>query len=104
MDSNLMRQVQEMQRRAEELQKGLASMEVEGIAGGGLVAVTVNGLGDIKNVRIDPSLMKPGEQEIVQDLVVAAYGDGKKKLEARRFEDAGFLENLLKSFSPPEAG
>ena|SRR5215213_5535912 len=103
MDSNLMRQVQEMQRRAEELQNGLASMEVEGIAGGGLVAVTVNGLGDIKNVRIDPSLMKPGEQEIVQDLVVAAYGDGKKKLETRRFEDAGFLENLLKSFSPPEA-
>jgi len=35
---------------------------------------------------------------------VAAYGDGKKKLEARRFEDAGFLESLLKSFSPPEAG
>ena len=48
MDSNMMRQVQEMQRRAEELQKTLASMEVEGVAGGGLVGVLVNGLGDIR--------------------------------------------------------
>jgi hypothetical protein len=101
MDSNMMRQVQEMQRRAEELQKALASMEVEGVAGGGLVGVMVNGLGDIKKVRIDPSLMKPEEQHVVEDLVAAAYGDGKKKLEAKRFEDAGFLGNLMKSFMPP---
>jgi DNA-binding YbaB/EbfC family protein len=102
MDSNMMRQVQEMQRRAEELQKALAAMEVEGVAGGGLVGVMVNGLGDIKKVRIDPSLMKPEEQHVVEDLVAAAYADGKKKLEARRFQDAGFLGNLLKSFTPPE--
>jgi len=103
MDSNMMRQVQEMQRRAEELQKGLAAMEVEGVAGGGMVGVLMNGLGDIKNVRIDPSLMKPGEHQIVEDLVVAASADAKKKLEARRMQDAGFLGNLLKSFSPPGA-
>ena len=101
MDSNMMRQVQEMQRRAEELQKALASMEVEGVAGGGLVGVLVNGLGDIKKVRIDDSLMKPEEKHVVEDLVAAAYADGKKKLEARRFEDAGFLGNLMKSFMPP---
>jgi len=102
MDSNMMRQVQEMKRRAEELQKGLAAMEVEGVAGGGLVGVLMNGLGDIKKVRIDPALMKSEEHQIVEDLVVAACADGKKKLETRRFEDAGFLGNLLKSFSPPE--
>ncbi len=101
MDSNMMRQVQEMQRRAEELQKELAAMEVEGVSGGGLVGVLMNGLGDIKNVRIDPSLMKPGEHQIVEDLVVAASADAKKKLEARRLQDAGFLGNLLKSFAPP---
>ena len=103
MDSNMLRQVQEMQRRAEELQKGLAAMEVEGVSGGGLVGVRMNGLGDIKNIRIDPSLMKPGEQQIVEDLVVAASADAKKKLEVRRLQDAGFLDNLLKSFSPPGA-
>jgi len=102
MDSNMMRQVQEMQRRAEELQKTLAAMEIEGVSGGGLVGVLVNGLGDIKKVRIDVSLMKPEEQHVVEDLVTAAYADGKKKLEARRFQDAGFLGNLLKSFTPPE--
>jgi len=104
MDSNIMRQVQEMQRRAEELQKGLAAMEVEGTAGGGLVGVLVNGLGDIKKLRIDPSLLKPEDHQIVEDLVVAAYADGKKKLETRRLEDADFLGNLLKSFMPPGTG
>jgi DNA-binding YbaB/EbfC family protein len=101
MDPKLLRQVQEMQRRAEELQAAMAAMEVEGIAGGGLVGVLMNGLGDVKKVRIDGSLMKAEEQQVVEDLVVAACADAKKKLETRRLEDAGFLGNLLKSFSPP---
>jgi nucleoid-associated protein EbfC len=100
METNMMQQIQEMQRRAEELHKALAEMEVEGVAGGGLVGVLVNGLGDIQKVRIDVSLMKPEEQHVVEDLVAAAYADGKKKLETRRMQDAGFLGNLLKSFMP----
>jgi nucleoid-associated protein EbfC len=98
MDSNLLRQMQEMQRRAEQLQKGLATMEVEGIAGGGLVRATLNGLGDLKALVINPSLMKPDEHQIVEDLVVAACADGKVKLEARRFQDSQFVADLLKSF------
>jgi DNA-binding YbaB/EbfC family protein len=98
MDSNLMRQVQEMQRRADELQKGLAAMEVEGVAGGGLVRAIMNGLGDLKKLTIDPSLMKPDEKQVVEDLVVAACADGKAKLEARRFQDSKIVEDLLKSF------
>ena len=98
MDSNLLRQVQDMQRRADELQKGLAAMEVEGIAGGGLVRAMMNGLGELKSIAIDPSLLKPDEHQIVEDLVVAACADGKTKLEARRFEDSKFVEDLLKSF------
>ena len=100
METNMMRQIQEMQRRAEELQKALAEMEVEGVAGGGLVGVLVNGLGDIKKVRIHDSLMKPEEKHVVEDLIVAAYADGKQKLETRRMQDAGFLGNLMKSFMP----
>jgi nucleoid-associated protein EbfC len=98
MDSNMLRQVQDMQRRAGELQKGLAAMEVEGIAGGGLVRAIMNGLGELKSIAIDPSLLKPDEHQIVEDLVVAACADGKTKLEARRFEDSKFVEDLLKSF------
>ena len=98
MDSNLMRQVQEMQRRAEDLQKGLAAMEVEGVAGGGLVRATLNGLGELKKLSIDASLMKPDEKQIVEDLIVAACADGKTKLEARRFQDSKIVEDLLKSF------
>jgi DNA-binding YbaB/EbfC family protein len=98
MDSNLLKQMQEMQRRAEELQKGLASMEVEGIAGGGLVRVTINGLGELKKIAIDPSILKPDEHGIVEDLVVAACADGKAKLDAKRFQDSEFVQGLLKSF------
>src|ERR1700680_3092854 len=98
MDSNLWRQMQEMQRRAEELQKGLAAMEAEGVAGGGLVRATLNGLGDLKAPSVDPSLIKPDVHRIVEYLVVAACADGKVKLEARRFQDSGFVADLLKSF------
>ena len=98
---DLMRQLQEMQRKAQELQQGLATMEVEGVAGAGLVRATVNGLGELKAVKIDPSLMKPGENGIVEDLVVAAAADAKDKLESRRMQDAGFIQDLLKSFSGP---
>ena len=98
MDSNLMRQMQEMQRRAHELQKGLAQMEAEGVSGGGLVRATLNGLGELERLAIDPSLMKPEDHQILEDLVVAACADGRVKLEARRFQDSKFVENLLKSF------
>jgi DNA-binding YbaB/EbfC family protein len=98
MDSNFLKHMQEMQRRAEELQKGLASMEVEGVAGGGLVRATINGLGELKKITIDPSILRPDEHGIVEDLVVAACADGKTKLDAKRFQDTDFVQDLLKSF------
>ena len=104
MDSNMMRQMQEMQRRAEELQNSLAAMEVEGISGGGLVRAVVNGLGDLKTLSIDPSLMKPGDAGIVEDLVVAACKDAKTKSETRRMQDTKFLQDLLGSFQLPAGG
>jgi len=104
MDPNMLHQMQEIQRRAAELQKGLATMEVEGLSGGGLVRATINGLGELVKLHIDPSLLKPDEHQIVEDLVVAACNDGKTKLEARRFQDSKFIEDLLKSFSGPTTG
>jgi DNA-binding YbaB/EbfC family protein len=63
------------------MQAELDRLEVEGSAGGGLVAVTLSGKGDLRNTRIDDSLFKPDQKEIVEDLLVAAHADAKRKLE-----------------------
>ena len=78
----MMKQVQQMQERAQRMQEELAGVEIGGEAGGGLVRVTLTGKGDMKGIKIDPSLMKPEEAEIVEDLVVAAMRDAKAKVEA----------------------
>lgn len=78
----MMKQVREMQSRMQDMQTELEALEVGGQSGGGLVEVTLNGKGDMKHVRIDPSLMKPDEAEILEDLIVAATQDAKSKVEA----------------------
>ena len=77
----LMKQAAQLQSKMEALQAELDTIEVEGVAGGGVVAVTLTAKGDMKGVRIDPSLMKPEEKEILEDLLVAAHADAKKKSE-----------------------
>ncbi|MCB1514788.1 MAG: YbaB/EbfC family nucleoid-associated protein [Hyphomicrobiaceae bacterium] len=77
----MMKQVRDMQARMQKVQEELEAMEVAGQSGGGLVAVTLNGKGDLKRVRIDSSLMKPDEAEIVEDLIIAAVQDAKSKVE-----------------------
>jgi DNA-binding YbaB/EbfC family protein len=78
----MMKQAQQLQARMQQMQEELGAAEVEGRSGGGLVAVTLDGKGQIKRVRIDPSLMKPDDSEIVEDLIVAAGQDAKTKVEA----------------------
>jgi hypothetical protein len=65
----------------EAMQAELDRLEIEGTSGGGLVAVTLSGKGDMRNARIDDSLLKPDQKEIVEDLLVAAHADAKRKLE-----------------------
>ncbi len=79
----VMKQLGEMQSRMQRMQEELAGMEIDGQAGGGLVKVTLSGKGDLKKLRIDASLMKPGEAEILEDLVVAAAQEAKGKLETQ---------------------
>jgi DNA-binding YbaB/EbfC family protein len=66
----------------QELQVELDRLEVDGTAGGGLVTVTLSAKGDLKGVKIDDTLLKPSEKEIVEDLLVAAHGDARRKAEA----------------------
>ena len=66
----------------EAMQAELERLEIEGVAGGGLVAVTVSGKGDVRGVHIDDSLLKPDQKEILEDLIIAAHADARRKLEA----------------------
>ena len=78
----MMKQAQEIQGRMQQLQTDLANLEVEGQSGAGLVKVTLNGRGDARGVKIDPSLVKPEDTEMLEDLIVAAFQDAKSKVEA----------------------
>src|ERR1700693_3272708 len=78
----LMKQAAQLQSKMQELQAELDRIEVEGTAGGGMVSVRLSAKGDLKGVRIDDSLMKPSEKEIVEDLLIAAHADARRKAEA----------------------
>ena len=78
----MMKQATQLQAKMQEMQAELDQITVEGAAGGGLVSVTMSAKGDLKAVRIDDSLVKPGEKEIIEDLIVAAHADARRKAEA----------------------
>jgi DNA-binding YbaB/EbfC family protein len=77
----LMKQAAEFKSKMEAMQAELDRLEVEGSAGGGLVVMTLSGKGELRNGRIDDSLLKPDQKEILEDLIVAAHADAKRKLE-----------------------
>jgi len=78
----MMKQAKQLQEKMQVVQEEIAAMTVDGSSGGGLVSVTANGKGDVRSVRIDPSLMKAEEVEILEDLIVAALADARGKAEA----------------------
>ena len=78
----LMKQAAELKSKMEAMQAELDQLEVEGTAGGGMVTVRMSAKGEMKGLAVDPSLMKPDEKEIVEDLVVAAHADARRKAEA----------------------
>lgn len=77
----LMQQAQAMQQKLQDAQARMAESSAEGSSGGGLVTVSLKGPGEITAVRIDDSLMVPGEAEILADLIVAAHADAKRRLD-----------------------
>ena len=98
MDINaLMKQAQAMQQRMADAQERIAAIEVEGTSGGGMVKVLLRGSGELARVELDPSLMAPGEGEVVADLMIAAHADAKRKLDAAQGE-------LMREAAGPLAG
>jgi DNA-binding YbaB/EbfC family protein len=79
--AEMMKQAQALQGRMADMQAELERTMIEGRSGGGMVTVTLSGKGDMVGVKIDPSLLTPGEAEILEDLIVAAHNDAKVKVE-----------------------
>jgi nucleoid-associated protein EbfC len=85
--ANLMKQASQMQAKMQEMQAKLEAATMEGQSGAGMVRVTLTGKGDLKSVAIDPKLADPAEMEMLQDLLVAAHADAKRKLDASMAAD-----------------
>ena len=85
--AGLMKQAAQMQQKMEELQARLAELTLKGAAGAGMVAISLNGKGEMKGVSIDPKLLDPNDVEMLQDLIVAAHADARRKLEALAAEE-----------------
>lgn len=78
----MMKQAAQLQSRMKALQEELDHVEVEGVSGGGLVTVRMTAKTEVRAVKIDPSLMKAEEREILEDLLVTAHNDARRKAEA----------------------
>ena len=78
----LMKQAQAMQEKMAEMQAQLEAVEMTGVAGGGSVQLTLSGKGDLKKVAIDKALVDPEEVEVLEDLIVAAFNDARRKVNA----------------------
>ncbi|MEW6437512.1 MAG: YbaB/EbfC family nucleoid-associated protein [Pseudomonadota bacterium] len=76
---DLMKQAQAMQTKMQEVQAELERLEVEGQSGGGLVRVTLTAKGQMKGISLDATLLKPEDKDMLEDLIVAAHDDARKK-------------------------
>lgn len=94
----LMKQAQEMQTKVQEMQERLASLEVTGISGGGMVEVVLTGKGEARKIAIDKALVDPNEVEVLEDLLVAAINDARAKADAQSSEE---MQKLTGGISLP---
>lgn len=85
--AKMMKTAKEMQQRMADLQEEMGTIEVEGSAGGGLVRARVTAKGELKGIEIDPSILKPEDKEVVEDLVIAAIRDAQEKAAERMREE-----------------
>lgn len=96
--AKMMRQVQEMQGKMNDMQGRLGDIEVDGQSGAGMVAVTMNGKGEVKKIKIAPGLLVPDEVEILEDLLIAALNDAKTKVDEKV---SGETEKLMGGINLP---
>ncbi len=93
--NKLMKQAQDMQKKMVEMQEKLGEMEIEGSAGGGMVKAVLTGKGEARRITIDSSIIDPNDKEMLEDLVVAAINDAKKKSDETISKEMGSLAGGL---------
>lgn len=96
--NQLMKQAQSMQKKMQEEQEKLAAKEFEGSSGGGMVKVVISGKNEMKSMKIDPSMVKADEVDMLEDLIVAAYNEAKKKLDE---ESQGSMSDMMSGVPMP---
>jgi DNA-binding YbaB/EbfC family protein len=97
----MMKQAAQLQSKMKEMQEQLDQVEVEGSAGGNMVTVRMTAKMELKGVSIDPSLMKPEEREVLEDLLVAAQNDARRKAEEAMQER---MKTITGGFNIPGLG
>ncbi|HEY3287358.1 MAG TPA: YbaB/EbfC family nucleoid-associated protein [Gemmatimonadaceae bacterium] len=99
---NLVAQAQQMQQRAQQVDEALLKLTVAGSAGGGMVVVEADGKGNVKKVRIDPTVVNPADVEMLEDLITVATTDAQKKAaEAAQREMRALMGGLNLPFNLP---
>ena len=91
----ILQQAQEMQGRFQKIQDELQQLTVAGSAGGGLVSVEVSGTGQIRRVKLDPSVVNPADVEMLEDLIVVAIAEAQKKAQEQAQAEMGKLTGGL---------
>lgn len=82
-----MKQAQQMQRKLEKVQEGLADLEVSASVGGGMVVATANGAQKLVNISIDPEVIDPEDPEMLQELIIAAVNEAMRLAEEKKQEE-----------------
>jgi DNA-binding YbaB/EbfC family protein len=90
-----MKQAQQMQSKMADMQAKLAEVEMNGQSGGGMVAATMNGKGELKKIKLDNAVVDPDDIEMLEDLIIAAHNDAKGKVEAHAQEEMSKLTGGL---------
>ncbi len=99
--SGLMKQAKQMQEDMAAAQEKLGELEVVGESAGGMVTVTLNGKGEAKHLKIEPTFLVPSEVEVLEDLIVAALNDAKRKVDVLAREQMAAATGPLGSMMPP---
>lgn len=81
--AGMMKKAQEMQKKMQEMQDNLVNLIEEGSAGAGMVTVQMNGKNDVKKITLSDELLNPNDKEMLEDLLVAALNDAKRKIDMR---------------------
>ena len=94
--NNMIKQAQELQQKMADAQQKVETPEAEGVAGGGIVKVTINGKNNVTSINIDDSVIDKNEKEILEDLIMAAFNDAKEKIQKKIADEMSSVTGGLK--------